>query len=555
MKKNNTTNLEIINHIVGSIGVSFAAFAQNKNITAINNEEALPAESFFEFSAFVIHLLSRTSFDSAGETFQDYVYSSVRKHFIESNSEIWSKHTNHSHLKKYPKTAIGLNKFLDEREVEYSSFEIYLDLQLQGLINTLSPVKKITPYDSATQELYAITENFNVLVESIDIENVIKLINIDNNSAEELIEEDSKSRTDSPETDSMKEVFEDKVVIQAEKKGKKGSRALFFILIVTGLIILFSIFNLGLNPLLLLNKATSYTKTDSVTKLICDVDRLEGVSELEAENFGVKNGDVRWTENDFLMEIQFDNNKMYFKNLSNSAEMVLYRDRALESEIAENSGIFHNQYHSFALKNKNKEFVYLVDKPNYSVNYLGHCQTIEKDKLTQEGAALNDSYGVALFINPYRSIHVSPNRSVHGYKGGYIPECNCDEIDCIEASVENNSDGSYNELKMTRRIEGVLASKNAIHPARGSFISPVLVLNKEKCIYGNFYNVVNGERERLERGIMTHIQLSLDEQEMTYYRKNKGNEVVVTGYFSRSNNANHTTHPFFFIVDDIRKSE
>jgi hypothetical protein len=124
---------------------------------------------------------------------------------------------------------------------------------------------------------------------------------------------------------------------------------------------------------------------------------------------------------------------------------------------------------------------------------------------------------------------------------------------CINASEELNSDGSYNLPKMTKSIEGVLGSKNANHPARGDFVSPILNFKYRECIYGTFYNSV-GEPEE----ITTHtdnIQLSLDKKEMEFHKKNKGTKVVVTGYFSRSNNANHTTHPFFFIVDDIRKVE
>jgi len=124
---------------------------------------------------------------------------------------------------------------------------------------------------------------------------------------------------------------------------------------------------------------------------------------------------------------------------------------------------------------------------------------------------------------------------------------------CINASEELNSDGSYNLPKMTKSIEGVLGSKNANHPARGDFISPILNFKYPECIYGTFYNSV-GEPEEITTN-MDNIQLSLDKKEMEFHKKNKGSKVVVTGYFSRSNNANHTTHPFFFIVDDIRKAE
>ena len=124
---------------------------------------------------------------------------------------------------------------------------------------------------------------------------------------------------------------------------------------------------------------------------------------------------------------------------------------------------------------------------------------------------------------------------------------------CIDASEELNSDGSYNLSKMTKSIEGVLGSKNANHPARGDFISPILNFKYPECIYGTIYNSV-GEPEEISTH-MDNIQLSLDKKEMEFHKKNKGSKVVVTGYFSRSNNANHTTHPFFFIVDDIRKAE
>ena len=125
---------------------------------------------------------------------------------------------------------------------------------------------------------------------------------------------------------------------------------------------------------------------------------------------------------------------------------------------------------------------------------------------------------------------------------------------CINASEVLNSDGSYNLPKMTKSIEGVLGSKNANHPARENFISPILTFKYPECIYGTFNNSL-GEPEEIAPSYMDNIQLSLDKKEMEFHKKNKGNEMVVTGYFSRSNNANHTTHPFFFVVDDIRKAE
>ena len=132
--------------------------------------------------------------------------------------------------------------------------------------------------------------------------------------------------------------------------------------------------------------------------------------------------------------------------------------------------------------------------------------------------------------------------------------CNCNEINCIEASEELISDGSYNLVKMTRSIKGILASKNAIHPARGNFISPILIFKYPECIFGAFYNSL-GEREEIAPTNMDNIQLSFDKKEMDFYKKNKGSKVVVTGYFSRSYNANHTTHPFFFIVENIGEAK
>ena len=48
---------------------------------------------------------------------------------------------------------------------------------------------------------------------------------------------------------------------------------------------------------------------------------------------------------------------------------------------------------------------------------------------------------------------------------------------------------------------------------------------------------------------------SLDKKEMEFYKKNKGNEVLVTGHFFRSFTAWHTTYPFFFIVEEIGEAE
>ena len=134
---------------------------------------------------------------------------------------------------------------------------------------------------------------------------------------------------------------------------------------------------------------------------------------------------------------------------------------------------------------------------------------------------------------------------------GESQTCNCNEINCIEAK-----DILIDNSKVTKSIKGILASKYAIHPSRGKFSSPILIFNEAKCIYGNFYLFGDGPNARFEQGNnITHIQLSLDKKEMEFHKKNKGNEVLVTGHFSISFTAWHTTHPFFFIVDDIRKAE
>jgi hypothetical protein len=62
---------------------------------------------------------------------------------------------------------------------------------------------------------------------------------------------------------------------------------------------------------------------------------------------------------------------------------------------------------------------------------------------------------------------------------------------CIDASEVLNSNGSYNLPKMTKSIKGTLGSKNAIHPSRGDFISPILTFKYPECVSGIFYSHEN----------------------------------------------------------------
>ena len=181
----NIPNLEVINHMVGSVSVHFADFAESKNVTAINNNQALPMLSFFEFSAFYLHKVSRLSLSSQGENFQDYVYNSTREKFIETYSKFWCEDVEFSKIwkddkrlnNKYSKTVMGLNKFLDHREIEFSKFDNYFELHLEGLINTLSPVIVFTG-DETDEKFLVISDNFVNLLESFDLLNTINLINL-----------------------------------------------------------------------------------------------------------------------------------------------------------------------------------------------------------------------------------------------------------------------------------------------------------------------------------------------------------------------------------------
>ena len=126
--------------------------------------------------------------------------------------------------------------------------------------------------------------------------------------------------------------------------------------------------------------------------------------------------------------------------------------------------------------------------------------------------------------------------------------------ECLDASEYLSDDGSYNLKKMTQSLQGFLGTKNATHPSRGFFSSPILIFKEGTCIKGHFISPENNELINKEIIAMTHIQLSLPSNQMDSFKKNKGNLVYVKGHFSFSSNANHTTHPFFFVVDKINES-
>ena len=155
--------------------------------------------------------------------------------------------------------------------------------------------------------------------------------------------------------------------------------------------------------------------------------------------------------------------------------------------------------------------------------------------------------------------------------------CNCSEIDCIDATyIWKDKDGNPIKnpignfdvpLSKTIRVKGILASKNVIDHLGRNFGSPILTFNKAKCIYGTFmpshYDGGPGYRAPMvkpyfglhfeQENNMTHVELIFDEKGMAYYKKNIGNEVLVTGEFKDTSKWNNTTSPFLFEVEAMSK--
>ena len=150
--------------------------------------------------------------------------------------------------------------------------------------------------------------------------------------------------------------------------------------------------------------------------------------------------------------------------------------------------------------------------------------------------------------------------------------CNCSEIDCIDASyadktlpVDDNNSIKYSPKII--RIKATLGCKNVIDDDGFHFSSPILIFNKGKCISGMFWSEPLVEHyERYHPSIqvalisplppsyrftfknnMTHVELLFDgKKRMEFYKKNFGNEVLVTGIFKRAPRWDDTTRPFKF---------
>jgi hypothetical protein len=101
---------------------------------------------------------------------------------------------------------------------------------------------------------------------------------------------------------------------------------------------------------------------------ICDVLELANISAEDEENFGVKNGSIKGTENEFSIRISVNPDKLDFKNLGNGSKMSMKR----ESYGEDKSKIFANGGYIFELFDNGK-FTFSVNKANYHADYLGEC--------------------------------------------------------------------------------------------------------------------------------------------------------------------------------------
>ena len=101
---------------------------------------------------------------------------------------------------------------------------------------------------------------------------------------------------------------------------------------------------------------------------ICDVLELANISAEDEENFGVKNGSTKGTENEFSIRISFNSDKLHFKNLGNGAKISMERDSYGEdkSKIFSNGGYYVELF-------DNGKFTFSVNKANYHADYLGEC--------------------------------------------------------------------------------------------------------------------------------------------------------------------------------------
>ena len=116
----------------------------------------------------------------------------------------------------------------------------------------------------------------------------------------------------------------------------------------------------------------------SEEEMICHIVSIEGLSEQHQKNFNMKNGPVKGTEHEYSISIMFDEDRLAFENLGNSATMSMNRISGSKEENKKNyENIEQGGWYSFGLKNNNKDFLFSVAKANYAADYLGNCEVVK----------------------------------------------------------------------------------------------------------------------------------------------------------------------------------
>jgi len=127
-------------------------------------------------------------------------------------------------------------------------------------------------------------------------------------------------------------------------------------------------------------------------------------------------------------------------------------------------------------------------------------------------------------------------------------QCECEVIDCIEASKVVQEKNKKVEINQEIKLEGFLAKKSGWHPVQERFVSYVIVLENPVCIHGKFVNPENAIYSRSE--IVTHLQLANIDQKLI--NENMNDRVSLVGTVFGSHTAWHTT-PFVMWVENMKK--
>ena len=93
----------------------------------------------------------------------------------------------------------------------------------------------------------------------------------------------------------------------------------------------------------------------------CKVKELSGISEIETEEHNISNGPV---DGD-TYSIVINENTLSFTNTSNNTTAQMNYNPATTA--------FEDSWYSFNFNNNDHTFIFGVNKPNYSVNYIGEC--------------------------------------------------------------------------------------------------------------------------------------------------------------------------------------